>query len=123
MLEDFWNELTKLALDKNLSEQPLQWLGQKRAGNKPVYVHELLLLSAHLCGGLCIVGAEAKEDEMSATLVQIDASDVLEKSGVELGSEVELESSVKNKPEVELETDTQVDNSWQIDFENLLKSV
>ena len=111
MLEDFWTELTKLALDKNLSEQPLQWLGQKRAGNKPVYVHELLLLSAHLCGGLCIVGAESKEDEMSATLVQIDALDVLE-SGVEI------------KSGEELETDTQlVDNSWQIDFENLLKNV
>ena len=119
MLEDFWNELTKLALDKNLSEQPLQWLGQKRAGNKPVYVHELLLLSAHLCGGLCIVGAESREDEMSATLVQIDALDVLDESDVleevEIKSEEELET---------LKTDTQlVDNSWQIDFENLLKNV
>lgn len=115
MLEAFWNELTKLALDKNLSEQPLQWLGQKRAGNKPVYVHELLLLSAHLCGGLCIVGAESREDEMSATLVQIDALDVLDESEVEIKSEEELETS---------KTDTQlVDNSWQIDFENLLKNV
>ena len=115
MLEDFWNELTKLALDKRLSEQPLQWLGQKRAGNKPVYVYELLLLSAHLCGGLCIVGAESREDEMSATLVQIDALDVLDESEVEIKSEEELET---------LKTDTQlVDNSWQIDFENLLKNV
>lgn len=106
MLEDFWNELTKLALDKNLAEQPLQWLGQKRAGNQPVYVYELLLLSAHLCGGLCIVGAEASEDEMSATLVPIDVLDVLDES------------------DVKLESDTQeLDNAWQIDFEKLLKTV